>query len=179
MFLEQNINIELQKALEDILDEMIEAIKSEIDRRGISLTGKLRDSFRKEVNRKANILEGLIVGLEYGVYVDRGIKPGDIPFTSGQKRNDFSEYINGLFEFWKELQPSLTDNEALGAAFGTAKKQEIFGVKARPFFTDTLNKFEERIVSNLTEKAAFVFSGVIRNLINDETKQFETININL
>ena len=64
--------------------------------------------------------------------LDKGVSADRIPYTPGQRRADRSEYIKGLIRFFKHpSRGGLSDEEALSAAFATARKHAKEGMPTR------------------------------------------------
>lgn len=110
----------LLKSVSNILDK---AFIAEIKDQGHSLTGALEASINgdvKETNVSCTILD-------YGHIISDGTTAKKIPF-SGTKGDGTgtSKYIQGLVSFFKLR--GLSDKEALGAAFATAKVQKKEGM---------------------------------------------------
>lgn len=177
----------LERSLTRTVERFIAAVKQELEDQGHVLTGTLRDSIRYEVTRLPNTIQAIVFMKTYGENIDKGVKPGDVPFNPGSGAKS-SKYIDGLQRFW--MLKGLDSKEALSAAFATAKKHKKEGMPTRSsydfskngkrtgFFTDTLDSFEDEI-ANLREESASEVSVAITNVLRRTVKEFETIKLNL
>lgn len=181
------INKALEDSLQDITKRLIQEAKNELVRQGHSLTGELENSIRYEFTKLPNVVQTIVFMANYGKYVDKGVKAADIPFSEGSGRKS-SKYIDGLQRFW--ILKGLPEDEALSAAFATAKKHKKEGMptrdsyrfsqngKRKGFFTDTVTEFREEI-ENLKEAVGEKVRGAITNVIRKEVELFETVELGL
>jgi len=128
----------LKTNFERALLYLVGIAKSELKAQGHRLTGNLERSLQYEVEKKLNTITGKIYIAEYGVILDKGVKPSRIPYSKGSGAKT-SEYIAGLTRFF-ELR-GLDFKEAKGAAFATAYKQKIAreGMPTRNSYTFSSN----------------------------------------
>jgi hypothetical protein len=78
--------------------------------------------------------------------LDKGVSADRIPYTPGQRRADRSEYIKGLIRFFKHpSRGGLSDEEALSAAFATARKHAKEGMPTRASYRPEITKTGNRI----------------------------------
>lgn len=154
-----------------ILFEASQVINDEIKvsfaRQGHSLTGAWENSiYAQQIG--GDEVEGL--ALTYGSIVDAGTTADRIPY-SGNGGGGVSQYIQGLFNFWKLRKPGITDKEALSLAFATAKVQKeegmsTFGSRA---YSETQNRqrfIEDALVETESKVTNMVFSGMV-NIVNE------------
>ncbi len=161
--------------LVDILSKFIfKQLTEELIRQGHNLTGALIDSFEAVVSRETE--EKLTIDfmmLNYGLSLNDGIQPQNIPYTiGGPKRGGTSEYIQGLIRFAK-LKFFADEKRATQIAFAIARRQKEKGYPLTgkigfidnvlaadseeiieiisDFFEETLNSlFEEFTINQLT-----------------------------
>lgn len=150
---------EMVKIINDVSDIILQNWKAG----GHSLTGSFENDLRKEITQLSNKVVGEILLNKYYIYVNEGVAPENIPYTEGSGA-DHSDYIAGLQLFF-QLRAGLSQKEALGAAFGLAKKHKKFGMpldKSRlGFFTRSMQQAD-----NIAERAiTALFASVINNAI--------------
>jgi len=91
-----------------------------------SLTNKLTNTLRFEADSDENKAELRMYGKKYGIYLDRGVKAKDIPYSRGSGAGH-SDYIEGLTKYGN-LRLGLTGRDALSFAFAVANKQKKVGM---------------------------------------------------
>lgn len=126
----------LQGAAEMINEEIRKIFREQ----GHHLTGAWEDSL-SSTSFSENEIEGR--AKSYGAIVNEGVPASRIPFGGegsfsgvgigggtgeGESFHPVSQYIQGLFRFWKLRKPGITDKEALSLAFATAHVQKKEGM---------------------------------------------------
>jgi len=112
----------LQKGSKFLSDNLI----SEFEDQGHHLTGGWENSLRYSILSTG--AETISTGTAnfYGGIVNAGTSPDRIPYGGQPTGAKTSKYIQGLKSFW--MLRGLEENEALKAAFATAKKQRSEGM---------------------------------------------------
>lgn len=107
---------------------LLKQILAEAQRQGHTLTGKLAREAR--VVTYGNPLLDDLIGVQvllppYATQLDKGVKPGRVPFASSRTRNrsrgGTSAYIEALMDFFKRRYPSSSTARAKELAIRTAK----------------------------------------------------------
>lgn len=111
-------------------------IKKEIEAQGHKLTGKLINSVTFEVQQLNGGFEGTMFIADYGMILEKGVKPNRIPFTFGSGKKT-SKYIQGLIDFFQKR--GLHPKAAKSAAFATARVQKREGLPTRKSFRFSKN----------------------------------------
>lgn len=185
MLLEDILRKKIEDGLARIAEKIIEESRDELKAQGHVQTGKLRDSLRYELKKLPNVTQAIIWMADYGFSIDGGIKAENIPFSegSGAGRSDF---IEGLQRSW--MLRGLSREEALSAAFATAKKQKKEGAptkdsfkfssngKRTGFFSDTVEALEKEIQS-LQEEIGNDTQIEIGKFIARQAETFQKIKI--
>lgn len=192
-FLQQNlIDDKAVDIVQELMDELVIDVQKELEAQGHNLSGKLKESLRAEVKRFPNMVQGLLLGRNYGRYVDRGVAASRIPFDPNRRGggSGTSDYIQGLQDFWKKIKPSMTDKEALSAAFATAKVHAKEGMPSKNsfkfsnngkrlgFFTDTVSEKQDELIEKVQSRTSSLWRGIIVNMITQEFKNIEKISLN-
>ena len=162
-----------------ILLEASQVINDEIKvafaRQGHSLTGAWENSIYAQ-GLNSDEVEGL--ALSYGAIVDAGTTADRIPY-SGNGGGGVSQYIQGLFNFWKLRKPGITDKEALSLAFATAKVQKKEGmstVGSRPYSeTQQRQRFiEDAFIDTESKVTDMIFSGMV-DIVNEAVQEEQVL----
>ena len=138
---------ELEQELYDSIRELVffQMIK-ELERQGHTLTGNLVQSFDTVLKDSLSID---FIMEDYGLSLNYGIKPQNIPFTpTPPVRGGTSKYIQGLIR-WVRLKGIATGEKAKGIAFAIATKHKKYGYplgKKIGFFNIALDNSEEQII---------------------------------
>ena len=136
-------------------------LREKLVEQGHRLTGALEQSLQYSLTERNGGIIGTMIGADYSVFVQYGVKAENIPYTSGgPRRGGKSQYIQGLVSFFENR--GLSGREALGAAFATAAKHEREGMPTRAssafsqtgrrtgFVTETLEE-NETLISQMIE----------------------------
>lgn len=117
---------EAEEDLLNIVEFLVRDIKRELIDQGHTLTGKLRDSIERIlINANSNVYEAGIELEQYYEYVQRYLKPSDVPYQRGSGKKT-SLLIDALTKYWMQRK-GLSEEEAKGAAFGTAENWKKYG----------------------------------------------------
>lgn len=140
--------------------------KQELKNQGHYLTGGLEASMQGIVveSGRAAALQG--TAANYGVFLDKGVAPSRIPYGGGSRGGGggTSKYIQGLVTFWKLR--GLSDKEALGAAFATAKKQKKEGMPTMGSYGYSKNGARTKFIQNTKAKALPVLNQLVLSEVN-------------
>jgi len=181
------INNAISNSLVEVTEKLVREAKEELVRQGHSLTGQLEDSIRYELTQLPNVTQTIVFMANYGKYVDQGVKAANIPFQEGSGKKS-SKYIDGLQRFW--ILKGLPEDEALSAAFATAKKHKKEGMptrdsyrfsqngKRKGFFSDTVTDLQdeiEQLGAIVGEKVRTSITNVIRRTV----QEFETVELGI
>ena len=110
----------------DFADKILHLHLRELREQGHSNTGKLeRDS---RVERYGDIGDSFavvrILMPDYAAALDTGVRKGKVPYANRRGKgsgSDFSNYIQGLFEWLSERYPAQSKKELLNSSFKIAK----------------------------------------------------------
>lgn len=164
-----------------VMSYLVLEIKKELREQGHILTGNLERSIQVEIKEDVNRISFLIYLEEYGLNIDRGIRPENIPFSRGSGAST-SKYIDGLKRFW--MLRGLSPKEAVRASFATANKHKQEGMPTRSsygfsqngrrlgFFSGTV----ERNIQHIEDAVRSVADNVVRatffNVLNKTQHEF-------
>ena len=114
--------------LADSLGRFIFAqLTAELNRQGHNLTGALIDSFETKIKEKTDSITIEFLMNDYGLSLNKGIKPQNIPYTvGGEPRGGTSKYIQGLIRF-AEIKFRADKKRAKQIAFAIAAKHKKTG----------------------------------------------------
>lgn len=165
---QQNLHI---KELSEILAKFIfENLAEELARQGHKLTGALAKSFEAKIEQQTEQTTIKFLMLSYGLSLNNGIKPANIPFTPVPPyRGGTSKYIEGLIKF-AQLKFGASKKKAKGIAFAIATKQKRKGypLTRKTGFIDNVLKANERKIEQLIKN---FFQQAIQKML------IESINI--
>jgi hypothetical protein len=129
-------------------------LTAELEKQGHRLSGALIESFEakaKQVTEDNLTIDFLM--LNYGLSLNYGIKPKNIPYTiGGPRRGGTSKYIEGLIKFAK--QRFFADQQrATQIAFAIARKQKEQGypLTGKIGFIDNVLLGDEKAIQEIIE----------------------------
>jgi hypothetical protein len=129
-------------------------LTAELEKQGHKLSGALIESFEtkvKEVTEDNLTIEFLM--LNYGLSLNDGIKPKNIPYTiGGPRRGGTSKYIEGLIRFAKQRFQA-DQKRATQIAFAIARKQkeEGYPLTGKIGFIDNVLLADEKQIQEIIE----------------------------
>jgi len=141
--------------LVNILSKLIfNSLAKELERQGHRMTGALVESFEAKIGSftEDKITIDFLM-LNYGLSLNNGIKPRNIPYTiGGPRRGGTSKFIEGLIKFAKQ-KLNVSPDKALGVAIAIATKQkrEGYPLTGKIGFIDNVLEAEEKEILNLIE----------------------------
>lgn len=144
------------------------SIAIELKQQGHYLTGALERSIQGRIQDIPNgaSVEGTMA--DYGFIVDAGTTPNKIPYQEGSGAKT-SKYISALIEYFK-LRKGLSEKEAKGAAFATAKVQKREGMPTINSYTYAKNNerktFIERTNKVIEQKVDDMIITKVDQLFN-------------
>ena len=149
--------------IQDATDLCYDAIANEYIAQGHNNTGKSLASFETDVIQDGSKTIGLLFVPNHVVILNEGVSPQRIPYSPGSGRGQ-SKYINGLIEYFKTK--GLSDKEAKGAAFATAKKhkQEGLSTKSSSKYSSTGKR------QNFIEEAIKGIESELESLLINKTE---------
>lgn len=180
--------MDVSKSIFEAIQYVMSLIKLELQDKlqaqghGVKGRSKLIDSMEWSIKRVATLYVADMLMEDYGVFVDKGVTAGRIPFNPGSGKK-VSKYITGLYNFW--LKKGLNSKEALSASFAVAKKHKKEGMPTRSSFrhskdgtrlkfqTSTLEELDKRIFDILTDavgNAGEVYMTTILNNFENSVK---------
>ena len=128
----------LEKDIERGLEFLIDKAKEELKSQGHRVTGRLEKSLEAVITFGADVIRGQILVEEYGIYLDKGVKPPRIPYQRGSGAGR-SQYIQSLLEWAKKVKPSLSDKARKSFVFAVANKQKKEGNPTRGSYVYSSN----------------------------------------
>lgn len=162
-----NLTTGIRLAMEAVKAGLIKELRDQ----GHRLTGALENSIRYEVKREGNTITAVMVGNDYGLYVEFGVPASRIPYSGRSGRGGKSKYIQGLVRFF-ELK-GLRGQEALSAAFATAAVHRKEGMPSRGSFAFSSNNRRTGFVRNTLDK----YLPLITDIISDEAGRVVDLTI--
>lgn len=120
---------ELRENLDSLGDFLTDALAKELVAQGHRATGSLAKSIEYEITSFRNTIALEISYLAYGRFVETGVSKERIPYgkKTGAKT---SKYIQALIE-WVKIKKLASGLEAVGLAFGIARKHKQEGMPTR------------------------------------------------
>ncbi|RYZ61592.1 MAG: hypothetical protein EOP09_19770 [Proteobacteria bacterium] len=137
------------------------AFKAEFRQQGHSLTGATENSILGQVD--GTHAEGTM--LDSGYIVNDGTTSKKIPFSGTHGKGGTSKYIQGLINFF--MLRGLSEKEATGAAFATAKVQQKEGMSTAASSRFSKNGKRQNFVENVIETKEPVLDAMITAGMDD------------
>jgi len=161
--------------IEKIKLVLTELLTEEFEAQGHTMTNKLVDDIEYKVcfEIESIIIEGMMY--PYGSILDRGVKPGKVPFSGTGKRGGVSLYIKALQKYARLRMNIGDDRKALGVAFAIAHTQRREGMptydsyrfsntgKRMDWIEDALRK--ERLTQAVTTMSFNIYSMDINTFV--------------
>jgi hypothetical protein len=144
----------------DIERQLMDWIIDEWRLAGHSLSGSFEKSLTAETTMLEDGVKIDVVGNEYGIYMNAGVKPENIPYTRrnrGEGKGGTSKYITGLKNYVQRRMGISDEKEALGIAFAIANKHKEEGIIGSGFLRSVADKHMDR----LTELVEDYYSIII------------------
>ena len=173
-----NIQDIFERSFDELISDLIEALKDEYKAQGHVLTGRLIKNIKATITQAGERMESEITLLPYARYLERGVKARNIPFSPGSGRKS-SKYIDALIQYF--LQRGVRPvEEAKRAAFATARKHKKEGMPTRSSFKyskngrrkfairETIEGEGDRITEDFAKRYADRVSGEIARLIAEK-----------
>ena len=129
---------ELRANLDDLGEFLTQELAAELIAQGHRATGRLASSIEYNVTAFAQGIALEISYLEYGRYVETGVSKERIPFGGGKTGAKTSKYIQALIE-WIKVKKIASGLQAVGLAFGIARKHKQEGMPTRGSFKYSKN----------------------------------------
>ena len=168
------VDLDITTAVRRGMELLVEELKGEIKAQGHVLTGGLINSLEVDVEFTGDGIRGVLKWNSYGNILERGVKPGRIPFTRGSGAKS-SKYIEGLIRFFKIK--GLPTREATGAAFATANKQKREGMPTRNSFKYSSNGRRTGMIERVVEDKGVRIVAGIQNEIAESLQISLTQNV--
>lgn len=143
----------IREVVDDIMNEIREALRAELQRQGHVLTGNLSESLEYEISADGYSIVGRMYLADYGIFVETGVTADRIPYGGRSGKGGTSKYIQGLIRFWEDR--GLSGREAIGAAFATANVHAREGMPSRNSYA--FSQTGER-------------TGFVRTVLEEQTK---------
>ncbi|MFW6377555.1 MAG: hypothetical protein ACOCZ5_02810 [bacterium] len=153
-------------------DKIIELLKEKLEEefvlQGHPDTGAFQNSLRGEVVDEDGKTIINIIGLEYGLYISKGVEAQNIPYTPSRGRGGQSKYITGLHN-WVMRKMGISDaREALGIAFAIAKTHSEQGMPVRngKLGSGFIESVREKYNQQINEMAKGYIDNKIKEVLN-------------
>lgn len=151
-----------EQALKSGAKILNKALAAELRAQGHHLTGTLEASIKDETTSSGPLTKVSGSMLYYGKILHFGTDAARVPFNPGSGKGE-SKYIAGLTEFF--IQRGLGADEAVRAAFATAKKQKAEGMPTNASSRFSKDGQRRNFISNVNDRsAAQVKATILANL---------------
>jgi hypothetical protein len=117
----------IEPKLKDIAEKVRLDLATELEQQGHRLSGKLEKSISYEILQEANAFVIAFDYLKYGIYVNNGVSPQNIPFSGRTGRGGTSKYIQALIDYAQARGM----NKPVSAAFAIAHKHKREGMPTK------------------------------------------------
>lgn len=172
------------KTIEDAMQRVQAILRKSLEERGHVLSNNLKESIQFSIEATESKIVARMTVLEYGMYVEFGVKPDRIPYSgSNKKRGGKSKYIQALISYFEARGKG--SDEAKRAAFATARvhSREGMSTKASARFS-SVNKRNayftskrDEIEAILSEAAQAYSASIVDVTFAIEGRQTETIRL--
>lgn len=148
-----DIKSNVQNRLKQLLKSVVIGLQKELEGQGHVASKRLYNSIEEQTDFEADSLEGKILALLYGNYMNFGVKPNRVRFGG-------SSHIDSLIQWSKDKGISFeSEKDRKSFAFATIKKQKKLGNPSTRKFskngrvlgwaTYTFDKMEKEILKGL------------------------------
>ena len=147
---------DLIKAIEPKLKVIAEKVRldlaTELEEQGHRLSGKLEKSISYEILQEPNAFVIAFDYLKYGIYVNNGVSPQNIPYSGRTGRGGTSKYIQALIDYAKAR--GMTKPKSAAFAIAAKHKREGMPTKASRRFSANGRRtgFQNQVIED-TQKA--------------------------
>jgi len=173
----------LREVVVDIMSEIRDSLRVELERQGHVLTGRLSESIEFDISADGFSIVGRMYFEDYGIFVETGVTADRIPYGGRSGRGGKSKYIQGLITFWEGR--GLSGREAIGAAFATANVHAREGMPSRSSYafsqtgerTGFVRTVLERQSDDITDRIAEKYGDSLRLDFKSALSTLENIKI--
>lgn len=174
-----------QENIELIKDVIVKEVAKSFEVQGHKMAGALINNIQWVTTESTDKILMQMLMQMYGIYLDRGVKAENIPYTPPSGRGGKSKYIEGLIRY-VEKRIGLSGREAKSVAFAIANVQKKQGMPTRGsyrfskngkrtgFFTDSVTAKESVIESLMKKTFERIFIGRIENKITTMVRKFNS-----
>ena len=171
---------DLIKAIEPKLKDIAEKVRldlaTELEEQGHRLSGKLEKSISYEILQEPNAFVIAFDYLKYGIYVNNGVSPQNIPFSGRTGRGGTSKYIQALIDYAQARGM----NKPVSAAFAIAYKHKREGMptKASRRFSANGRRtgFQNQVIEDVQKELPNLID---KHLFNQLRIVFENLIVNI
>ena len=152
-----------------------EALLAEWSAQGHFESGKVVEEIDYLIEREFGRVS--VVGMMYpfGIYIDRGVDAGNIPFSPGSGKKK-SKYIDGLINFVQRRMAIADLKEAKSVAFAIAHTQKKEGMPTRGSFSFSSTGKRTEWVSEAIRNSSAKLGAYIRQFYREYmTAEFESV----
>lgn len=173
----------IQKAIESAVEETVEFLiaefRDEIEEQGHNLTGRLSKELEGRVTSAANSVIGTILIEEYGEFVNRGVRAGNIPFSGRTGRGGTSAYIQGLIRFFNLR--GVSGSDAVRAAFATANIHRREGMPSRGSYRFSRNGYRKGFIDHRLDENKLVakFEQIAVDIVSVRLENYFSERLNV
>ena len=166
----------LLEALQEFERKVVEAAKSNLQKKNKNVSGKLKDSIKGEVKVMPNSIRVFFEMDNYGWFQDQGVKG----VKSGSSLSNFSYKSkmppSKVFDKWsvrKGIAPRTKSGKFLkrkSLNFLIARSVFHHGIKASMFFTKPFEKQYKQLPDELIEKYGLDMENLLVSIIDESLK---------
>ena len=166
----------LLEALQEFERKVVEAAKSNLQKKNKNVSGKLKDSIKGEVKVMPNSIRVFFEMDNYGWFQDQGVKG----VKSGSSLSNFSYKSkmppSKVFDKWsvrKGIAPRTKSGKFLkrkSLNFLIARSVFHHGIKASMFFTKPFEKQYKQLPEELIEKYGLDMENLLVSIIDESLK---------
>ncbi len=160
---------ELFAAANQIGELILISMRQVLQLQGHKLSGALERSLRFEVKQDKGTLSIVFFGLQYGIFIDKGVSPNRIPFGGRRTGRRRSLYIQGLQRF-AQKRFLVNKKEALRIAFAIARKHKREGLPTLASFKFSQTGERKNWIERSTQKERAQLNRIIIDFLVEITK---------
>lgn len=157
-----DLDIRLQEDVAEVMDFLKYELSQKLEDQGHGSrsTSNLIQSIEHEISNVAGVIIGSMFMNHYYIFLERGVKPGNIPYSGNTGRGGTSLYIQALIKFWRLKGKNPT--EAKRAAFATANVHRVEGMPTRNSYKKSKDGTRKGFLSSTLEKNEDIVFGIFR-----------------
>lgn len=162
----KSVNDLIISGMEAALKESSKEVIKQIELQNFIHKGSLIKSVRPIVKDMKKIIRGFITMNPYGFILNKGVSPGNVPYSGSHGKGGVSKYIQALI-YWARSKFGLSLRNATSRAFAIANVHKKQGIASRNSIVFSKNGkrkgFINDAVSEIADNIGLLFKKNVAN----------------